>query len=1255
MTPNTVQQYIYNNSIPQSRQKAQTLFSNGRVQSFKIDHDKRQIVSIVWGDTDVYSVKIQFSDKSITGTSCNCKYNFGGICKHTVASLYHLEKHLLMNPNALTTAAAASKMQIPKPKQHLTTEWYNVGNSEFFALDGLEKMYRKEYFYRIEFQTLTLVENKYSVTLKSSGLPQTVEFEQRPDGLHTRCSCNKITTHLCVHQGTVLSEIVANFEPNFLTSLKSEKLSEKRLEILKKYRLPEHINFDSFFKLDIENKALIYSPTGKAKGLIISDNQANTQTFVSRIKAKKSFIEEIAETSQDTDFHALGLCLIPLVNYYDTSESYEITPITGKLNKDGTRLVNPIRTLKDASSARVSISATQERIIRLCKQLSREEQSEYMSRMQHSGKKNDASMVLFNYCTSVYNELFPILAEQKHTFYSDSAQAYLGSSSLKAVKFSEEKISIKFKLTEDELFLNLDTILLHEDNELKFEDETTEYLHPFMIRFGDKIASIGSESDAQIILQILENDTKSISVLRDDVETLLPHLQVISELYPVETDLISYQTETETMNPLNKQIYLTESGRFIFLEPIVTYNNGQQINVLRHGVPIEFRDKTFVSKKREKDYELDFLYFMKQLHPEFASQHHERFFYLQAEDLIRNGWFFEAFEKLKTEGIEVFGFSNLKNFKYSPHKGKVTTHIKSGQDWFDVEIEITFGDMSVSLKDVQKALKKGENFVKLSDGSLGLLPEEWLKKLERYLRIGHIKSDNLKISKLHFSVIDELFEEKDYLDIAKEIHEKRKRLENFSEIKEVVLPKNLLGELRDYQKSGFNWLNFLQEFQWGGILADDMGLGKTIQILAFLLKQSAESKKANLVVVPTTLLFNWEKEVEKFAPTLKCYFHHGLGRMKEVTEFKDFNVIVTSYGIMARDIEMFRKYEFNFVILDESQAIKNPASQRFKATTLLRAKNRLTLTGTPIENNTFDLYAQMEFLNPGFLGSQAHFKENFSDPIDKNGDAERAAELQRMINPFILRRTKEQVAKELPPKVEDFIYCEMDTEQRKVYDAFRNKYRDYLLGKIDENGIENSKLYVLEGLTKLRQICDSPELLSDDENYGTDSVKIRELVKHITEKTGKHKLLIFSQFVKMLTVIRRELDERNIRYDYLDGQSTQTSRQGSVEHFQSDDNTRVFLISLKAGGVGLNLTAADYVYIVDPWWNPAVENQAIDRAYRIGQDKHVIAYRMICTETIEEKIMKLQDKKKKIAGDIISTDEGFIKNLTKSDIEELFG
>ena len=312
------------------------------------------------------------------------------------------------------------------------------------------------------------------------------------------------------------------------------------------------------------------------------------------------------------------------------------------------------------------------------------------------------------------------------------------------------------------------------------------------------------------------------------------------------------------------------------------------------------------------------------------------------------------------------------------------------------------------------------------------------------------------------------------------------------------------------------------------------------------------------------------------------------------------------------------------------------------------------MTGTPIENNTFDLYAQLNFLNPGFLGSQQSFKNDFSKPIDGEGNADRAMELQKLVKPFVLRRTKEQVASELPPKVEDYLYCNMDTGQRKVYDAYRNKYRDYLMNKIEEQGLAKSKLFVLEGLLKLRQICDSPELLNDEEDYGRESVKIKELVKHITEKTGKHKILVFSQFVKMLRLIEKELNKHAIKYEYLDGQCSPKQRKESVETFQNDDAYRVFLISLKAGGTGLNLTAADYVYIVDPWWNPAVENQAIDRTHRIGQDKHIIAYRMICKDTIEEKIINLHKKKLKLASDIISTDESLIKSLTKEDIEDLF-
>jgi SNF2 family DNA or RNA helicase len=415
-----------------------------------------------------------------------------------------------------------------------------------------------------------------------------------------------------------------------------------------------------------------------------------------------------------------------------------------------------------------------------------------------------------------------------------------------------------------------------------------------------------------------------------------------------------------------------------------------------------------------------------------------------------------------------------------------------------------------------------------------------------------------------------------------------------------------------------------------------------------------KTKKPNLIIVPTTLLFNWEIELKKFAPKLTYHFYYGINRDKEIKYFKKYNIILTTYGVLVRDIKFLKELKFNYIILDESQAIKNPSSLRYKAAFLLKAANKLTLTGTPIENSTFDLYAQMNFVNPGFLGQMESFREYYSKAIDKEGNVEVSRELSKLISPFILRRTKEQVAKDLPEKTENILFCEMGDGQRKVYDAFRNKYRNQLLGRIETEGLGKSKIYVLEGLMKLRQICDSPAILSDEEDYGHESVKIEELVRHINEKTSNHKILVFSQFVRMLKLIKDELIRDKIDFEYLDGQSSKKQREESVNRFQENPECRVFLISLKAGGVGLNLTAADYVYIVDPWWNPAVENQAIDRTHRIGQGKKVFAYRMICKNTVEEKILNLQDKKKKIAADIISTDESLVKKLTVKDIKELF-
>jgi SNF2 family DNA or RNA helicase len=437
---------------------------------------------------------------------------------------------------------------------------------------------------------------------------------------------------------------------------------------------------------------------------------------------------------------------------------------------------------------------------------------------------------------------------------------------------------------------------------------------------------------------------------------------------------------------------------------------------------------------------------------------------------------------------------------------------------------------------------------------------------------------------------------------------------------------------------------------YGGCLADDMGLGKTLQVLTFLKDQSLQHpQQPSLVVMPTTLIFNWVKETERFYPELRFLVLHGSDRVKDPKEFSKYHLVFITYSVLIRDIEFLKDYTFNYAVLDESQAIKNPSSQRYKAARLLVSKNRLAMTGTPIENNTFDLYAQMSFVNPGLLGSVEFFKTEFSDPIDRKADAEKAKQLRTIIKPFMLRRTKEQVAKELPDKTETVIYCEMEEEQRKVYNAFRDNLRESLLHKIDMEGLGKSGMMAL---LKLRQICNSPALLNTKEDYGTASVKLKELMRHILEKTGQHKIHVFSQFVKMLKLVEKELKTNNICYEYLDG--AVKNREERVQRFRENEQCRVFLISLKAGGAGINLTEADYVFLIDPWWNPAVEAQAIDRTHRIGQTKKVFAYRMICKDTIEEKVLKLQDKKKSVAGELITTEQSFMKQLDKEDIMDLF-
>ena len=511
----------------------------------------------------------------------------------------------------------------------------------------------------------------------------------------------------------------------------------------------------------------------------------------------------------------------------------------------------------------------------------------------------------------------------------------------------------------------------------------------------------------------------------------------------------------------------------------------------------------------------------------------------------------------------------------------------------------------------------------------------------------------MKINHFKYNLVEELFDEVSEDESYEELRTKFHLIKDANFDQKFDLPKSVTAELRPYQLDGFQWLCTLDQIGFGRCLADDMGLGKTIQVIALLAYQKEIGYRSSLVIVPRSLLFNWIAEVEKFCPTLNYYLHHGPKRGGKIMDIDTYDIILTTYDTATSDIKYLSDINFNYIILDESQAIKNPNSKRYKAMRVLKSRNKIVMTGTPIENNTFDLYAQFSFINPGIFGGQAHFKDRFSNPIDKEGDANTSEQLKKIIHPFILRRTKELVAKDLPERSENIIYCDMGASQRKMYEELKNKIANDIKASVSNNGIAKSKFKILDGLLRLRQICNSPLLLHKTmDPKQAQSVKIETLVNVLENELNNHNALVFSQFTSMLALIRKELDDRKIPYAYLDGQTR--DRKSAVEEFQNNDEIKIFLLSLKAGNTGLNLVKADYVYIVDPWWNPAVESQAIDRTHRIGQDKNIFAYKMICKDTIEEKIVELQIKKKKIAKDIIASDENIFKSLDKNDLLGLF-
>jgi non-specific serine/threonine protein kinase len=628
-----------------------------------------------------------------------------------------------------------------------------------------------------------------------------------------------------------------------------------------------------------------------------------------------------------------------------------------------------------------------------------------------------------------------------------------------------------------------------------------------------------------------------------------------------------------------------------------------------------------------------------------------------ASDYYVLDWMRNVIPKLQKAGFEISGEEGLRRFRVHRQTARLKLKVNLRGNQFDFKYGLFAGNKALQIPDLIKQIQIGKQYVKLADGSQIYLQENLREKIKEFTFLLDLSdgSGKLRLPAAGVVLLKELKRFAQDFVLDRQSQTLLQKFEAFEKINTVEPPCHLKGELRKYQKSGLDWLFFLNKFHFGGILADDMGLGKTVQVISLLLKLKELNRliQPALIVMPLTLIFNWKQEIEKFAPGLNVLVYSGnrRDRQKQLNKVSKYDVILCSYGIALQDQHFLTEEKYSYLILDESQKIKNPETKTYRAVSRIKAPHKMALTGTPVENSLVDLWAQLSFLNPGLLGNITQFEKRFVDiPPEEKDDKIKA--LKKLIFPFILRRTKQEVETQLPPLTEVVHYIEMTEHQRQIYQKWLRYYRDEIFFQIENKGLNKSKLKILEALTYLRQLACHPAIFDETTELG-DSGKMQLLDDMLEAILIKgHKVLIFSQFVRFLKIVRQFFDNKSLQYEYLDGKVR--NRAQKIKNFQENQNIAAFLISLKAGGLGVNLTAADYVIHLDPWWNPAVERQATDRAHRIGQEKHVFVYKYIVKNSVEEKILTLQQKKKELSDKLITSDSTLIKQLTRKDLELLF-
>ncbi len=1247
--------YVYTNGTDEVIRRGKKIHAIGYVELVEYDELLDSVSFRVKDDSyaTYYRVSIQkFKDPKTLSVRCTCPYNLGDICRHEAASLIQLQE--MLDKNILKAE------KIDYDQRHTVVKMKFIDLKTLRLLCSPETYTAAESYLRnggagvISAKDETVVA---SVDIDSKSYKVVIRKNEERN-FDTSCDYEDSKHPLCLPKVIVFLQLLNTYGPYYFDTIRNWDKEKNKLLELYGYSLDDDLSgkFEFTYK---EGKPFLRLLDSSIKRITPQDLSKSRAPMPVAETADATEDDEPANGLADTTGQRIGV----VFNFNsDVYPKFVVDAVSGEVNDQHDDFVGKVTKLELGKFINPELFSENDRqLIPSLRKLQDSEISKYLNRnspfsgiweniIHHEGETlpEETKSLIVEYIHPKLRKFLQEIAESPFVFQLGEKKSFK-TDNLKSVGVVTDPIVPYFKVFGNNGKYEMEAWVKVSGHQVPVTSNEADSSLIFL--YNDNLYLWQKTEDVNLVDRFLSKGKLTFS--RDEWQDQVRRFILpLTKDYAVEFDS-SLVSEIRDGDP-EKRVVLQEKGDYLVFQPVFSYKGFETKPGGKDDLIIPSGDKVMIVH-RAKDKETAFVHKLELLHSNFIRPEGGNQLALKGNDVLKNNWFFLFVDAMKEMKVPVFGYEALKNFRFNTAKPQTRIHISSNTDWFDARVDIFFGDQKVTIADVKKALANRQQFVPLNDGTLGILPEEWIKKYSLLFRVGEGKQDQLRLSKYHMSVIDELYEERNEEELVVQLEEKYDSLKLFNKIKEIPVPEHLQHVLRPYQEHGFHWINYLREIGWGGILADDMGLGKTVQALSYMHYYRYTTGKLNaLVVCPTTLMFNWENEIKKFTPALSYHIHHGADRSKSKELFRETEIVITTYGTLRSDIKMLVDIPFDYVILDESQAIKNPASKVTKAAGLLRAKNRLCMSGTPLQNNTFDIFAQMNFLNPGMLGSIEFFRQEFSIPIDKFGEQDRKDHLRKILYPFILRRTKEQVAKDLPEKIETILYCEMEDEQRNIYEAYRNDFRDKILGTIETQGINRSQLTILQGLMKLRQICDSTAILNEQEKFPNHSIKLEELGREITENISNHKALVFSQFLGMLALIREKLKELGVDHEYFDGSTSAIDREKAIQRFQNDENCRVFLISLKAGGVGLNLTAADYVYIVDPWWNPAVEQQAIDRTHRIGQTKNIMAYRMICKDTIEDKILQLQDKKRMLAKDLITDDEGFVKSLTKADVEYLF-